>query len=144
MSELNYTAIYLCNKDPYFLLLLNQLVIYFLSTAMRYVAENYKMDLFYLSKENFKNLLFDSLIMGRSFNNLSYLSSWLLSQMEIPKNMLKRIVRHWIRPCLSKSIRGHVPIYFTVWKLMAPIKQYSQTCLKDTMKAYFCQCYMLF
>ena len=30
------------------------------------------MDLFYLLKENFKNLLFDLLIMGRSFENLSY------------------------------------------------------------------------
>ena len=33
------------------------------------------MDLLYLLKENFKNLLFDLLITGRSFENLSYLSS---------------------------------------------------------------------
>ena len=34
------------------------------------------MDLLYLLKENFKNLLFDLLIIGRSFGNSSYLSSY--------------------------------------------------------------------
>ena len=38
------------------------------------------MDLLYLLKENFKNLLFDLLITGKSFENLSYLSSCLLLQ----------------------------------------------------------------
>ena len=38
------------------------------------------MDLLYLLKENFKNLLFDLLITGENFENLSYLSSFLLSQ----------------------------------------------------------------
>ena len=38
------------------------------------------LDLFCPSKENFINLLFNSLIKGRSFENLSYLSSCLLSQ----------------------------------------------------------------
>ena len=33
------------------------------------------MDLLYLLKENFKNLLLDLLIIGRSFGNLPYLSS---------------------------------------------------------------------
>ena len=33
---------------------------------------NHMMDLLYLLKENFKNLLFDLLITGRSFENLSY------------------------------------------------------------------------
>ena len=32
------------------------------------------MDLLYLLKENFKNLLFDLLIIGTGFKNLSYLS----------------------------------------------------------------------
>ena len=36
------------------------------------------MDLLYLLKENFKNLLFDLLIIGKRFENLSYLSSCLL------------------------------------------------------------------
>ena len=36
------------------------------------------MDLLYLLKENFKNLLFDLLIIGRGFENLPYLSSCLL------------------------------------------------------------------
>ena len=38
------------------------------------------MDLFYLLKGNFKNILFDLLITVRSFENLSHLSSCLLSQ----------------------------------------------------------------
>ena len=38
------------------------------------------MDLLYLLKENFKDLLSDLLIAGRSFENLSYLSSCSLSQ----------------------------------------------------------------
>ena len=38
------------------------------------------MDLLYLLKENFKNILFDLLITGRSFENLPYLWSCLLSQ----------------------------------------------------------------
>ena len=38
------------------------------------------MDLLYLLKENFKNLLSDLLITGRSFENLFYLSSFLLTQ----------------------------------------------------------------
>ena len=38
------------------------------------------MDLLYLLKEKFKNLLFDLLITGRSFENFSYLSRCLLPQ----------------------------------------------------------------
>ena len=38
------------------------------------------MDLLHLLKENFKNILFDLLITGRSFQNLSYLWSCSLSQ----------------------------------------------------------------
>ena len=59
--------------------LLNQLVIYSLPTAMSSLPGNRAMGLLYLLKENFKNLLFDLLIIGRSFENLSYLSSWSLS-----------------------------------------------------------------
>ena len=44
------------------------------------VTWNHTMDWFYLLKENFKNLLFDSLITRRSFKNLSYLSSCSFSQ----------------------------------------------------------------
>ena len=42
---------------------------------MSSLTGNHTMDLLYLLKENFKNLLFDLLIIGRSFENLSYLSS---------------------------------------------------------------------
>ena len=47
---------------------------------MSSLTGNYTMDLLYLLKENFKNLLSDLLITGRSFENLSYLSSFLLTQ----------------------------------------------------------------
>ena len=40
------------------------------------------MDLLYLLKEDFKNLLFDLLIIGRRLGNLSYLSSCLLHKDE--------------------------------------------------------------
>ena len=54
--------------------------VYSLPTAMSSVAGNYTMDSFYLLKENFKNLLFDCLITGKNCENLSYLSSYLLSE----------------------------------------------------------------
>ena len=41
---------------------------------------NHTMDLLHLQKENFKNILFDLFIIGRSFENLSYLSSCSLWQ----------------------------------------------------------------
>ena len=41
---------------------------------MRSLTENHTVNFLYLLKENFKNLLFDLLIIGRSFENLSYLS----------------------------------------------------------------------
>ena len=63
-----------------FICLLNRLVVYSLPTAMSYSTVNHTMDLFYLLKEGFKNLLFDLLITGRSFEDLSYLSSCSQSQ----------------------------------------------------------------
>ena len=51
-----------------------------LSTAISSVTGNHTMDLLYLLKDNFKNLFFDLLISGRSFENLSYLSSCSLSK----------------------------------------------------------------
>ena len=54
--------------------------VYSLPTAMSSVGWNYTMDSFYLLKENLKNLLFDSLITGKNCENLSYLSSYLLSE----------------------------------------------------------------
>ena len=49
---------------------------------MSFVAGNITMDLFYLLKENFKNLLFDLLIARRSFKNFPYLSICSLPQRE--------------------------------------------------------------
>ena len=93
-SELNCIAICLCNKDPYFIFLSNGLVVYFMPTAISFVKGNHTRDLFQLLKENFKNLLFDSLIMGRSSQNLSYLSNCSLSQrrfQRICSNLLRGI-----------------------------------------------------
>ena len=78
--ELNYIAICLCNKHPDVIFLLNQLVVYLPSTAMSSQIRNHMMDLLYLLKEDFKKPLFNSLITGMSYKNLSYLSSCLLSQ----------------------------------------------------------------
>ena len=88
------------------------------------------MDLLSLFKdENFKNLLFNSLITGWSLENLPYLSSCSLWQW----------CRFWrIRSKVSPGIKsditckkvmegaergeGSLPIPFTVWKLIAPTK----------------------
>ena len=106
-SELNYIAICLCNKDQGFIFLLSRLVVYSWPTAMSVITGNNTLDLFYLLKRNFKNLLFDSLFMQRSFENLQL---FVVTKMEIPKNTLKRIMRHSIRPCLHKY-RGFVSQY---------------------------------
>ena len=45
---------------------LNRLVLCLLPTAMSFLIGNHTMDMFYLSKENFKNLLFYLLITGSS------------------------------------------------------------------------------
>ena len=57
-----------------FIFLFNRLVVYSLPTAMSSLTGNNTIDLFYLLRENFKNLLFDLSITGWSFENLSYLS----------------------------------------------------------------------
>ena len=54
------------------------------------------MDLLHLLKENFKNLLFESLITGKNFKNLSSLSSFSLSQrwrLRCPENRDVQIIR---------------------------------------------------
>ena len=45
---------------------MNRLVVYSLPIAMSSLTGNNAMDLLYLLKENFKNILFDLLIIGRS------------------------------------------------------------------------------
>ena len=68
--------------------------LFFVYSHELHSRESYDMDLFYHLKENFKNFLFDSIIMGKSFENLSYLSSCLLSQ------------RWKFRGIRSKALRG--------------------------------------
>ena len=50
---------------------MNRLVIYLLPTAMRSLTGNHTMDWLYLLKQKFKNVLFNLLIIGRSFEYLS-------------------------------------------------------------------------
>ena len=68
------------------------------------------MNLLYLLKENFKNLLFDLFI-----NHWKKLSEFVLffklvviKKLKILKNTLQRITYegHWIRPCLDNTIYG--------------------------------------
>ena len=79
LSELNYKTICLGNKDTDFIFLQNRLV-YSAAPTMSSVAENHAIYLFYLLEEKFKNPLLDSLVTGRNFENLFYLSSCSLSQ----------------------------------------------------------------
>ena len=91
-SELNYKALWLCKKNPDFIFLFNRLV-YLFPTAMSFVTENHTMDLFYLLKGNFKNLLFDSLTKWRTFENLlpsySFSRKWRFRR--ISSNLLRDI-----------------------------------------------------
>ena len=64
------------------------------------------MDLLNLLKKDFKNILFDLLIIGRSFENLSYLSSCSLHKDEDSEEYAQRSTRHWIRPCLHNAFYG--------------------------------------
>ena len=69
------------------------------------------MDLFYMLKENFKNLLFDILITEKIFENWSYLSSCSLFKDVFPEEYAQM---YYV---------GRLQIHFTVWKLMAPINR---------------------
>ena len=88
---MNYIAIWLYNKYPdFFIFLLNRLVVYSLLTAMISVTRYHIKDLFYLLNEDFKNLLFDSLITGRNFENLSYfIKLFVVSKRRIRSNVLR-------------------------------------------------------
>ena len=71
------------------------LVLFPLPTAMSSLTGNHTMDLLYLLKKNFENLLFELLITGRSFDNLSYLRSFSSSRIwrfwRIHSNVLQGI-----------------------------------------------------
>ena len=106
----------------------NRFVICSLPIAMSYVIGNHRfVNRFALSVEReFKRFLFNSVITGRSFENLSCLSSLLLSQ---------RLRFRGIRSKVSQGIESDIvenywgergecfPVHFTVWKLTAPNKQ---------------------
>ena len=118
-SEMNYIVICLYNKYPDFIFLLNRLVVYSLLTAMTSVTRYHIMDLFYLLKEDFKNLLFDSLITGRNFENLSYLSSCLLSQRwsfrRIRPNVLRGNESHLVYTKVSGVSSQYILQYRSLW-----------------------------
>ena len=81
------------HKELDFTFLLNRFVVYSLPAAMSSLAGNHTMDLFYLLKENFKNLQFDLLITGRDFENLSYLSSCSFSQRSRFRRIRSNVLR---------------------------------------------------
>ena len=89
---MNKIAVCLCSRKLDFIFLLNRLVIYSLPTAMSFLIGNHTMDLLYLLKENFK--LFDLLITGRSFENLSYLSSCSLLQRSRFRRIRSNVLRN--------------------------------------------------
>ena len=90
---------------------------------MSSVTGNNTIDLFYLLKENFKNLLFDSL----KREGASIIS--LIDQaVRCRKNGdSKKYARTYYeamnQTLLTQKYRGRLSINFTVWKLMAPTKQ---------------------
>ena len=77
---------------------------------MSFVAENHTMDFVYLLKESFKE--FPEFVL--------FMKLFVVTNIEIPKNTLECIAKHQSRPCSYKSIRGRLPIKFTVWRVIAP------------------------
>ena len=122
-SRLNYKATCLCSKYPDFIFLLNRLFVYSLPTAMSSVAGNRTMDFFYLLKENFKNLLFDSFITERSFENFSYLSSCSLSQRWrfriILLNLLRDIESYLAYTKVSRVVSQCILRYGSLWHILS-------------------------
>ena len=70
------------------------------------------MDLLYLLKENFKNLLFDLLIIGRSFENLSYLSSCSLHKDEDSEEYARTYYEALNQNLPTQKYRGWSPNTF--------------------------------
>ena len=80
------------------------------------------MDLFSSFKENFENLLFNSLITGWSLENLSCQVVHCHHGADFEEYALTyhKVLNQTL---LVQTYRGHLPIHFTVWKLMALTKQ---------------------
>ena len=81
------------------------------------------MDLFCLLKESFKNLLFDPLITGRSFDKLPYLSSCLLSQNGDSKEYARTYYEALNQTLLTQKDGGSSLNTLMFWKLIVPSKQ---------------------
>ena len=64
------------------------------------------MDLFYLLKDNFKNLLFDLFIMDRIFENLSYLPSTSLSQRWRTENYAQTYIETLNQTLFTQKYQG--------------------------------------
>ena len=90
---------------------------------MSSLTGNHTMNLFYLLKKNFKNLLLDLLNRKELREFVLFMKLFVATKMKIRKNTLEPITKHWIRPCLKKNFSRHLPILFTVWKLVTPTKQ---------------------
>ena len=60
---------------------------------------------------------------GRELSEfILFIKLFVFTKIDVPKNTFERVARHWIRPCLHKSIGDVLPIHFTVWKPIAPTK----------------------
>ena len=91
---------------------------------MNFLTGNHTKDLLYLLKENFKNLIFDLLITGRSFESWSYLSSYQVYHKDEDSEEYARTNYETLnQTCLYKSIGGRLPIHFMAWKLMIRSKK---------------------
>ena len=107
---MNYIAICFYNKYPDFTVLLNRLVVYLLTCSE---TEKHTMDLFYLLKESFKKSPNDSLITGRSIENLSYLSSFLLSQRWRLRRIRSNVLRGRESDLACTEVSGVVSQYIS-------------------------------
>ena len=67
-------------QETRYIFFVNRLVVYSFPTAVNSLTGDHTINFFYLLKMNFRNLLFDLLITGHIFENLTYLSSCSLSK----------------------------------------------------------------
>ena len=60
--------------------------------------------------------------LGKELREFTLFSKlFFVTKMKIPKNMLKRITRHWIRLCLHKRIGGCLPYILWSGSLLYPL-----------------------
>ena len=81
---------------------------------MRTVTGNHAKDFSCLFTENFNHA-------KKLQEFVLFIKLFVLTKMEIPQNMLERITRQWIRPCIGVGVR--LPTNFYGLEAMEPTKQ---------------------